>query len=117
MKAKIQKAFERFHAIPRYILCSFLPWLIISFGLLGLLALVLLLTGGFTGLVNTLDLKADSPWVLAPLLASLGGMVLCFLVGLLMYVRKYKRKVTKTKFGRNLTRIYARELGQEDGGK
>lgn len=117
MKEKMQKVFERFHPIPRYILSSFIPWLIISFSVLGVSALILLLTGGFSSLVNTLNLRADSIWVIAPLLASLTLMVASFFAGITMYLMKYKRKVKKTPFGRNLSRIYAQELRQGDGRK
>ncbi len=113
MKAKVQKLLDRIPAIPRYILSSFIPWLVLTAVLLGVLFAVLNFTGLYSTLENALDLKANSPWVITPLIVSAAGTVICFLLGSLMYFHKYKRSVVKTKFNRELSKVYSREQGRE----
>lgn len=113
MKLRIQNALERIPAIPRYILTAFVPCLVITAGVVALLFAVLSVFGIYTELENALDLKASSPWVTVPLYASIGGTIICFLAGSLMYFHKYKRAVNKTKFYRGISEVYAREHGSE----
>ena len=113
MKAKLQKLLDRVPAIPRYILSSFIPWLILTAIVLSLLFTIFYFTGLYTTLENALDLKAKSPWVLVPLIVAAAGTVLCFLLGSLMFFYKYKRSVNKTKFNREFSKVYMTEQGQE----
>ena len=55
-------------------------------------------TGIYSKIETALDLKYNSPIILAPMWIFVALFVVCFVVGFLMYFHKYKREKTKTKF-------------------
>ena len=109
MKKKLNQAFNRVPTLLRYVLIPFLMWgtgLLIVF-LIGYL--ILSVTGVYSSIESALDLNANSPWIKVPLYVSLGGALLCFLVGSLMYFHKYKRTVTKTAFQKAFSEVLEKE--------
>lgn len=56
------------------------------------------ITGKYTAVENMLDLKYDSPWIIGPLLIAATLAVLSFIVGMILYLYKYKETVIKASF-------------------
>ena len=59
---------------------------------------ILWVTGVYTKIEAALDLKYNSPIILAPMWTFVALFVLCLMVGFLMYFHKYKRGRLKTAF-------------------
>lgn len=94
---KISAAFEKV-PIVAYILNSFIKSFLITVGSVAILYVIFYVTGIYAKLETALDLKYNSPVVLAPMWAFAALFVLCFVIGFLMYFHKYKRGRSKTAF-------------------
>lgn len=100
MKKIFEKITAIFEKIPivAYALISMIKSFLISVGAIAVLYVILLVTGFYAKLETALDLKYNSPIVLAPMWAFVALFVLCLMVGFLMYFHKYKRGKRKTAF-------------------
>lgn len=81
-----------------YILISFIKSFFITVGSVAVIYFVFWITGFYAKIETALDLKYNSPMILAPMWAFIALFVLCFVVGFLMYFHKYKRGKSKTAF-------------------
>lgn len=77
---------------------SYVKTLLISLVGFATVFAILELTGVYSGIESALDLKYNSPFVLAPLYGFVILSILCFFIGFLIYFYKYKRSKTKGKF-------------------
>lgn len=94
---KISKAFAKIPIIA-YALNSFIKSFFIAIGTGSIIFFILWVTGVYATLETALDLKYNSPIVLAPMWAFVALFAVCLLVGFLMYFHKYKRGKSKTAF-------------------
>lgn len=94
---KIALFFEKI-PIVAYILNSFIKSFLIATVSISVVYCILLLTGIYSKFETALDLKYNSPIILAPMWVFVALFIVCFVVGFLMYFHKYKRTKTKTKF-------------------
>ncbi|MCL2078613.1 MAG: hypothetical protein FWH17_02080 [Oscillospiraceae bacterium] len=94
---KIKKEFEKY-LIVNYVTGSYVKFLLYSIGIFAAVFAVLFVSGLYNRLETALDLKYDSPFILAPLYGFIILALLCFFVGFLMYFYKYKRSKTKSTF-------------------
>lgn len=97
MKKIINRFFNKV-PILRYILSSFVKCFIASVLICGAAYGILSLTGIYSQLESALDLKYNSPFVMAPMYAFAALSVLCFVIGFLLYFHKYKRSKSKSRF-------------------
>lgn len=94
---KISLFFEKI-PILAYILVSFVKSFLIATVSVSVVYFMFWVTGIYSKIETALDLKYNSPIILAPMWAFVALFVVCFVVGFLMYFHKYKRRKTKTKF-------------------
>lgn len=94
---KISIVFEKTPIIS-YALISLIKSFFIAVGTVAVLFFILWVTGIYARLETALDLKYNSPVVLAPLWVFIVLFIICLLVGFLFYFHKYKRRKTKTAF-------------------
>ncbi len=97
ISGKILAVFEKIPVVA-YALISFIQSLVISVLTIIALFLSLWATGVYAKLVTALDLKYNSPIILAPIWAFSALFLVCLVVGFLMYFHKYKRRKTGTDF-------------------
>lgn len=91
---KISAAFEKIPVVA-YILSSFLKWFFAA-GVFAIVFFVILWTTGlYARLEVMLDLKYNSLIIVAPMLAFAGLSLVCLLVGFLLYIHKYRRRISK----------------------
>ena len=95
----MKKLFERF-PILRYLIESYIKFLLILSAAFTVLFAVLHFTGIYASIESALDLKYNSPFVLVPLYGTAALSVLCFVIGVLLYFYKYKRSKSQSKFYR-----------------
>lgn len=100
MKKILKKVSAFFEKIPvaAYILISLIKSFFIAVGSVAVVYLIFWLTGIYAKLETALDLKYNSPIVLAPMWAFVALFVVCFTIGFLMYFHRYKRGKSKTAF-------------------
>jgi hypothetical protein len=94
---KIALFFEKIPVVA-YALISLIKSFLIASISITVLYLILWETGVYAKLEAALDLKYNSPIVLAPMWTFVALFVLCLMVGFLMYFHKYKRGKSKTDF-------------------
>lgn len=94
---KISLLFEKI-PILAYILVSFVKSFFIAIASIAVVYGILWITGIYSNVETALDLKYNSPIILAPMWVFVALFVVCFVVGFLMYFHKYKRTKSKTKF-------------------
>lgn len=104
MKRIITKLFDKV-PILKYILVSFVKSFLISALFLGASFAVLWFTGVYSSMERILNLKYDSPFVLAPMAAFAALAVLCFFIGFLLWFHKYKRPRSKSSFSKAVSKI------------
>lgn len=95
-----EKFLSVFRKIPviAYILKSFIITLPVVAAVAAVLFVILRKTGIYAKLEGALDLKYNSPVILAPMWTFAALFLLCLVVGFLMYFHKYKRGKTKSDF-------------------
>lgn len=100
MKKIVKKISLFFEKLPilAYILFSFVKSFVVAAVSIAVVYCILWVTGVYSKLETALDLKYNSPIVLAPMWVFAALFAVCFVVGFLMYFHKYKRTKTKTKF-------------------
>jgi len=100
MKKIFEKITATFEKIPivAYALSALIKSFLISVGAVAVLYLILWATGVYAILETALDLKYNSPLILAPLWSFVALFIVCLVVGLLMYIHKYRRGKTKSAF-------------------
>lgn len=99
------KRFFDKHLILKYIFYSFVKVLVyVSIGVISMF-IILEITGVYGKLDNMLDLKYYSPWVIAPIIISAVIALFSFFAGLIFYLYKYKRSVTKGTFYKALSDV------------
>lgn len=100
MKKISDKIVSFFEKVP--VALSALKYFIISFLIVAVAIVVLFVilweTGIYAKLETALDLKYNSPVILAPMWTFAALFLLCLVIGFLMYFHKYKRGKTKTDF-------------------
>lgn len=94
---KITTIFEKM-PIVAYILNSFIRCFLIVSGLLAVLFAMSWLTGIYAILETRLDLKYNSPIIIALMCIVAVPFVISFLLGFVMYIYKYKRRRKQTEF-------------------
>lgn len=94
----ISKKFFEKHMLIHYVLSAFFKALLVSVLFFAVLFASLQITGKYTAVENMLDLKYDSPWIIGPLLIAATLAVLSFIVGMILYLYKYKRNSYKSEF-------------------
>lgn len=100
----MRKIFEK-HPIIGYVVSAYLKTFLFSVVLFIIIFVVLEVTGLYAKIEHILDLKYNSPFVLAPLYGFAVLSVLCFFIGFLMYFYKYKRAKTKSIFYKTFSNI------------
>ncbi|MEE0060613.1 MAG: hypothetical protein UE295_07290 [Acutalibacteraceae bacterium] len=100
MRKIVKKISLFFEKIPilAYILVSFVKSFLIVAVTVPVIYGILWVTGIYSNIETALDLKYNSPIILAPMWVLIALFVVCFVIGFLMYFHKYKRGKTKTKF-------------------
>lgn len=100
MKRFFGKILSVFMKVPvvAYVLKSFVVSLFIAGITAAVLFAILWKTGIYAKLEAALDLKYNSPIIVAPMWAFAALFLVCLMVGFLMYFHKYKRGKTKTDF-------------------
>lgn len=93
----LKKFFEK-HMLIHYVLSAFFKALLVS-----VLFAILQISGKYSAVENMLDLKYDSPWIIGPLLIAAALAVLSFIVGMILYLYKYKRSSYKGEFYKALS--------------
>jgi hypothetical protein len=101
---KIRKLFEK-APIVSYVLGSYVKALLISLAGFTAVFAILYFSGLYARIEGALDLKYNSPLVLAPMWGFLALSILCFFIGFLMYFYKYKRAKSKTAFHAALSNV------------
>ena len=94
----ISKKFFEKHMLIHYVLSAFFKALLVSVLFFAVLFASLQITGKYTAVENMPDLKYDSPWIIGPLLIAATLAVLSFIVGMILYLYKYKRNSYKGEF-------------------
>lgn len=100
----MKKNFGKFLVI-KYILEAYAKFLLIFLIFFTALFGVLELTGLYAKLERVLDLKYNSPFVLGPLFAFIVLAVLCFVIGMILYLYKYKRFRSKSVFSKAFSSV------------
>lgn len=100
----MKNIFERY-LILKYMVGSYVKFLLGSFAVLTVIFAVLIFSGLYSRVETALDLKYNSPFVLVPLYGFVALSVLCFFIGFLMYFYKYKRSKTKSAFYKTFSNI------------
>lgn len=100
MKKLFGKILSVFKKVPvlAYALKSFVVSLFIVAIIAAVLFAILWETGVYAKLEAALDLKYNSPIIIAPMWVFAALFLICLMVGFLMYFHKYKRGKTKTDF-------------------
>ncbi len=98
----LKKFFEK-HMLIHYVLNAFFKALLTSVLFFAVLFAVLQISGKYSAVENMLDLKYDSPWIIGPLLIAAALAVLSFIVGMILYLYKYKRSSYKGEFYKALS--------------
>lgn len=93
----LKKFFEK-HMLIHYVLSAFFKALVVSVLFFAALFAVLKISGKYSAVENILDLKYYSPWIIGPLLIAAALAVLSFIVGMILYLYKYKRSSNKGEF-------------------
>ncbi len=100
----MKKVLEK-HPIVKYVIQSYLYFLLYSCLGLGFIFGILQITGFYSQLETALDLKYNSPFVLIPLYGSAIIAILCLVIGVLLYFHKYKRSKMKSVFYKSFSKI------------
>lgn len=100
----VKKIFEK-HVLFRYTIRAFLKTLLVFVVFFSVVFFVLKISGKYTVIANMLDLKYYSPWIIGPLLIAAALAVLSFIVGMILYLYKYKRNKYKSDFYKALTGV------------
>lgn len=98
----IKKFFEK-HMLLHYVLSVFFKSLSVSVLFFAAVFAILQISGKYSVVENMLDLKYDSPWIIGPLLIAAALAVLSFIVGMILYLYKYKRSSYKGEFYKALS--------------
>ncbi len=100
MKKISERIISAFEKIPVavYVLKSFVISFFIAAVVVAVLFVILWKMGTYTKLEAALDLKYNSPVIVAPMWTFAALFLICLMVGFLMYFHKYKRGKTKTDF-------------------
>ena len=93
----MKKLFEKYPVL-RYIVESFVKFFLCSLVVFTLIFGVLEFTGIYAWLERALNLKYNSPFVLAPLFGFAILTVLCLVIGIILYFYKYKRPKLRSTF-------------------
>lgn len=100
----MKKLLEKY-LIVKYIFESYVKIFLCSVVFFTVLFAVLNFTGIYTQLESALDLKYNSPFVLVPLYGFAALAVICFVIGILLFLYKYKRNKTKSVFYKTFINI------------
>ncbi len=100
---KGMKNFFEKHILLHYVLKAFFKALLVCVLFFGALFAVLKITGKYSAIENMLDLKYYSPWIIGPLLIAAALAVILFIVGMILYLYKYKRSSAKGEFYKALS--------------
>lgn len=98
----LKKFFEK-HMLFHYVISAFLKALLVSVLFFAVIFAVLQISGKYSAVENMLDLKYDSPWIIGPLLIAASLAVLSFIVGMILYLYKYKRSSYRGEFYKALS--------------
>ncbi|MDD5934983.1 MAG: hypothetical protein PUC65_05350 [Clostridiales bacterium] len=100
MKKIFKKISDIFEKIPiiSYALIAFIKTFLIAVISIAVLYLILWKTGVYAILETALDLKYNSPIVIAPIYIFLALFIISFTIGFLMYFHRYKRRKSKSAF-------------------
>lgn len=101
----IKKFFKEKHPVIGYLIISFLITLLISSVTVGVIYLILSMTGIYGKLEMILDLQYRSPLIIVPIFVFAGIAIVAWIVGILLYFHKYKRYKFKSEFGDELKGI------------
>lgn len=91
------------HRLFHYVISAFLKALLISALFFAAVFALLKVSGKYSAFESMLDLKYDSPWIVAPLLIAAALAALSFIVGMILYLYKYKRSNNRGKFYKALS--------------
>ncbi|MEY8238304.1 hypothetical protein AALA36_21880 [Lachnospiraceae bacterium 66-29] len=94
---KIRSVFDKVPVVA-YALKSFIISFFIAAVVLAVLFAILWQMGIYAELEAALDLKYNSPFIVAPMWTFAALFLICLMVGFLMYFHKYKRGKAKTDF-------------------
>jgi len=97
------------YIVVKYVLSSYVKALLISVGIFTVGFAILEFSGLYYPVERALDLKYNSPFVIAPLYGLIALSFLCFFIGLLMYLYKYKRTKVKGTFYKAFSSILNEE--------
>lgn len=98
----MKKFFEK-HMLLHYVIRAFLKALLVSVLFFATVFGILKILGKYSAVENMLDLKYYSPWIIGPLLIAAAVAVLSFIVGMILYLYKYKRSSNKGEFYKALS--------------
>ncbi len=104
------KNFLEKHLLIHYVIKAFLKALVISVAFFVMVFGFLKITGKYTIIESMLDLKYDSPWIIAPLIIATALAIVAFIVGMILYLYKYKRSSYKGDFYRSLVRVLGKNV-------
>ena len=108
----LKKFFEK-HMLIHYVLSAFFKALLVSVLFFAVIFAVLQISGKYSAVENMLDLKYDSPWIIGPLLIATSLAVLSFIVGMILYLYKYKRSSYKGEFYKALSSALNENIKQD----
>lgn len=100
----MKKLFEK-HLILKYVITSYIKYLIIALGVFAVLFGVLFFSGLYAQVENVLDLKYNSFVVVAPIYVAIALAFLCLFIGFLLYFYKYKRSRARGTFYKTFSSI------------
>lgn len=98
----IKKFFEK-HMLLHYVISAFFKTLLGLVLFFAALFAILKISGKYSAIENRLDLKYYSPWIIGPLLIAVVLAVISFIVGMILYLYKYKRSSNKSEFYKALS--------------
>lgn len=99
----VTKNFFEKHMLLHYVIRAFLKALLVSVLFFAAVFGILKISGKYSAVENMLDLKYYSPWIIGPLLIASALAVLSFIVGMILYLYKYKRSSNKGEFYKALS--------------
>lgn len=99
----ILKSFLEKHVLFHYVINAFLKALLVSILFFATVFMLLKVFGKYSAVESMLDLKHDSPWVIIPLLSAAALAALSFMIGMILYLYKYKRSNNKSEFYKALS--------------
>ncbi len=102
---RVVKRFFEKHLLFYYMVRAFFKTLLISLLALGALFGAMKISGKYNTIEGMLDLKYDSPWIIVPFLIAAILAVLSFIIGLILYLYKYKRSSNRGGFYKALSDV------------